>query len=437
MKINSVLFLLGLLCMSMFAWCQPPVSAAAKDSTGEGITAQAPWHLSWHGFVNPHLYADSRQVVAGREDMMLFYPSPVQMDADGHDLHATPSLQLLSITARLGLTIQGPDVLGAHVKGYIEGDFTGSTNATINDLRLRHAYIDMQWQSSSLLMGQYWYPMTVHEVMPGTNPLNMGAPFHPYARYNQVRYTQRIGRMELVGVAAFELDNKSQGPDERTAVPSAISSTAFSSRSLIPELNLQLRYRGPRLFLGAAANLLSLRPRTYLFDTLGLKHQTTQRFFSPSFSLFARYDWGQWALKCQTLLSDNLYEGCTLGGYIESMTLEGDRYRYSYRPWTYTTVWIDAGRTCGTWRPGLFVGYALNNYHADGQSLAANEQAFGRGFDIGSLYRIQPRLAYHAGPGLCFQVELEYTAARYLACDSYPAHWADNLRCSLSAVYAF
>jgi hypothetical protein len=416
--------------------CQTQNAASSKDTN-------ATRRLSWHGFVNPHLFADSRQVVAGREDMMLFYPKPIEQDADGNDINATPALQLLSITARLNLTIQGPDVLGAHTKGFIEGDFTGSTNATINDLRLRHAYIDMQWKTGSLLMGQYWYPMVVQEVMPCTNPLNMGAPFHPYARYNQLRYTKHLGKMELVGVAAFELDNKSQGPDESAAVqPTTVNSTTLSTRSLIPELNLQLRYHGTRLFCGAAANLLTLRPRTYVLDTLGKKHQTTQRFFSPSFSLFARYDFAGWTLKSQTLLSDNLYEGCTLGGYIESWRLDGDTYSYSYKPWTYTTFWLDFGRSCGTWRPGIFLGCARNNYHTDNGEgdLTANETAFGRGFDISHLYRIQPRLVYWTDKGLSFQAEVEYTTAHYLIGNGAAGnsnHWADNMRYSLSAVYAF
>ena len=105
------------------------------------IRAQG-FSLDWHGFVNPHYYADSRSVVGGREDMMLFYPKPILRDSLGNDLNDGWQVDMLAITARLGLTIKGPDIWGAKTKAYIEGDFTGSTNATINDLRLRHAYID-------------------------------------------------------------------------------------------------------------------------------------------------------------------------------------------------------------------------------------------------------------------------------------------------------
>ena len=30
------------------------------------MKAQSPFSLEWHGFVNPHYYADSRAVVGGR-----------------------------------------------------------------------------------------------------------------------------------------------------------------------------------------------------------------------------------------------------------------------------------------------------------------------------------------------------------------------------------
>lgn len=116
------------------------------------------WSYKFHGFVNPVVWADSRQVVAGREGMMHFYPKPVELDGNSQDINDEPSLNMLAITARVNLAVQGPDVLGAHMMGFVEGDFTGPTDATINTLRLRHAYIRMQWEKQSVLAGQYWYP---------------------------------------------------------------------------------------------------------------------------------------------------------------------------------------------------------------------------------------------------------------------------------------
>ena len=358
--------------------------------------------------VNPVLYADTRQVVSGREGMMLFYPTEADFDASGNDANAVPSLNMLCITTRLGLTINGPDVLGAKMKGYIEGDFTGSTDATINTLRLRHSFINMAWEKSTLLMGQYWYPMVIEEIMPQTQPLNMGAPFHPYARYNQVRYVSHFNNWELLAAAAFQLDNKSQGySDEGT-----ISNTQFVKQSCVPEFNVQFRYNGPKFFAGVAANVLTMRP----------KSSDNQLYSSPTFSIFGKYKFSNWTLRTQTLLNNSLYEGCSLGGYIECLTaLNATTFAtdYSYQQWTFNTIWTDFGRHTGKWRPGIFLGLAQNNnfgkaiYGFDPDNMRFFNNTYGRGINIEYLYRIQPRLGFAAGNGLRFDAEVEYTYAQY------------------------
>lgn len=375
------------LCVMFFAF--------ALQLMAQGDTATRKWQYKFHGFVNPVMWADSREVVAGREGMMLFFPKPIDKDANGVDRNGYPSLNMLAITARANLAVQGPDVLGAHMLGFIEGDFTGPTDATINTLRLRHAYIKMDWGSQSVLAGQFWYPMVIQEIMPMTQPLNMGAPFHPYARYNQVRYAANLGKLEAIAVAAFQLDNKSKGPNG--------GSTEYIKKSMVPEMNLQLRYKGDRLFAGVAANLLSIRPRT--IDNQ-YNHIDT-RYNSISFSIFGKYRWNSWTVKAQTLLSDNLYEGCTMGGYLED-TLSNT---YSYKPFTWTTAWVDFSRNVGKWRPAIFLGYGINNNFGDIYNV--NDIDYGRGFDMKSLWRIQPRINYIAGHGLSFMFDVEVTNAQY------------------------
>ena len=208
-------------------------------------------------------------MVGGREDMMLFYPKPVVLDSLGRDINDGWQADMLAITARLGLRVNGPEMLGAKSFAYVEGDFTGSTNATINNLRLRHAYFNLDWGHHRLLAGQYWHPMVVHEIMPMTNPLNMGAPFHPYSRQPQVRYEFRTGRLEAVAVAVWQLDNTSQGllNGERA------SSTQFARHSLVPELNAQLRYHSQRWLLGLALNVKTIQPRVpNRVSFFGFKH---------------------------------------------------------------------------------------------------------------------------------------------------------------------
>ena len=369
------------------------------------------FRLSLHGFVNSHYYADSRAVVGGREDMMLFYPKPIVRDSLGNDLNDGWQANMLAITARLGLTITGPEMLGANTLAYIEGDFTGSTNATINDLRLRHAYFNLDWGHHKLLAGQYWYAMVIHEIMPMTNPLNMGAPFHCYARQPQVRYEYHLDGFEAVAVAQWQLDNMSQGLLD--GIPT--SSTQFARHSLVPELNAQLRYRSGDFFLGAAVNCKTIQP---IVNTKGIAAPQTT-YSSLSWSLFGKASLGPVTFKIQTLLNNSLYEGCSLGGYL--MLDDG-----SFRDWHFNTVWLDIERNHGHWRPGIFMGYAKNLDYGNRDYA----YCFGRGHDMEYLWRIQPRLTYTTEKGLSFVGEAEYTYAGY-------EEPVGNLRLSLSVVYAF
>ena len=377
------------------------------------LRAQSPFSLSWHGFVNPHYYADSRSVVGGREDMMLFFPKPILRDSLGNDLNDGWQADMLAITARLGLRITGPDMLGAKTSAYIEGDFTGSTNATINDLRLRHAYIDMRWEHHRLLAGQYWYAMVIHEIMPMTNPLNMGAPFHCYARQPQVRYEYHLGNFEAVAVVQWQLDNMSQGLLNGAPTPSPL----FARHSLIPELNFQLRFNTGDIFFGAAANLKTIQPQVQTNYTA--VQPATDLYTSFSYSFFGKAILGPVTIKAQTLLNNSLYEGCSLGGYL--MLADS-----SFSDWHFNTVWLDIERNTGHWRPGIFLGYAHNEGYGDKPFL----HAFGRGGNMEYLWRIQPRLTYKTLTGLDFTAEAEYTRAGY-------AEPVGNLRLSLSMVYAF
>ena len=217
MKCISTVALLLFYCMAIYA-----------QRTG--------FDYRFSGFVDPQLFMDSRQVVGAREGQLSFYPAPRLPDVNGNDLNAVPNLNMLAITTRLGLRIKAPDWDATKVSSYLEGDFTGSNEAGINMLRLRHAYISLQRERSEWLFGQYWHPLVVPDIMPGTRPLNMGIPFHPYSRYVQGRYLCRSSAsrpfVQMEAVAAFQLDNASAGPYGK--------STAYLRAAALPEGNLQL-----------------------------------------------------------------------------------------------------------------------------------------------------------------------------------------------------
>ncbi|MBR5644536.1 MAG: hypothetical protein IKW77_10160 [Salinivirgaceae bacterium] len=375
------------------------VAAAAQDAP-QSDASEPKWTYKMSGFIDPQFYMDTREVVSAREEQMLFYPAPKKLDNEGNDINAQPSNNALAITARIGMKISAPDALNAKISGYLEGDFTGATDGGINMLRLRHAYLNMRWQKSNLLLGQYWHPMVAHEVMPGTRPLNMGIPFHPYSRYVQARYTQYFGGLELSGIAAFQLDNKATGPEG--------GSTKYLRNSCVPELNAQLCYRTENMLLGAMVNYVLLQPRTSITTNDGA-FKTDTKIGSTAVSVFGKVNVSELSIRFQGIYGDNLFEQGLMGGYIESSLQTDNKYKYSNLG--TTTIWADLGRTKGVCRPGLFVGYGRNNNFGD--DVDANATVFGRGFDIEYVWRVQPRVGFYPTDYLNFFGEVEYTNAAY------------------------
>lgn len=379
------------------------VSLLTSITVNNSLAQKSGWNYHFSGFVDPQLFFDTRKVVSGREGQMLFYPAPQLLDADGNDLNAIPSLNMLAITTRLGLRINAPDLGETHVSGYVEGDFTGSTESGINMLRLRHAYLEMKRNKSSLLLGQYWHPLVVHELMPGTRPLNMGVPFHPYSRYVQARYTYTSDSWLFAAVAAFQLDNASDGP--------AGKSSLYLRNSCYPELNLQMRYLWKSGQIGLMVQEEIIKPRDYATDPVTLaRYKTGTLLPSTSFSLFFGQKIGNYKLNFQALYGDNLYEQALLGGYVE-MPFDTVTHSHSYEALGCFTTWADFRRSNGKWRPGIFGGYG---YNVDfGKNLKNGSVVYGRGFDIYYLWRVQPQIGFYPTDWLNFFAEIEYTAARY------------------------
>ena len=85
--------------------------------------------------------------------------------------------------ARLTGKITGPDVVKAKTSALLEADFFGNENlnfADVNGFRLRHAIIKLNWQTTELMVGQYWHPLFVPECFPDVVSFNTGAPFSAF-----------------------------------------------------------------------------------------------------------------------------------------------------------------------------------------------------------------------------------------------------------------
>ncbi len=377
-KAFSILFIISVLSSPVFT------QDKSEDSFG----------ISVKGFVKTDLMIDSRQTITVREGHFLLYPSAEVPDAEGDDINAKPSLNMLSIQSRLTGIISGPDFLGAKTSGVLEGAFFGHSNGDINGLRLRHAFVKLDWGQSSLLIGQYWHPMFITECFPGVVSFNTGVPFQPFSRNPQIRFVHKINDLQLTLVAASQRDFASAGP--------AGTSSIYLRNSVIPILNANLKYVGNKSAAGVGINLMQLTPRL----VTNLNYIDDNTVTGVSVLGFAKHDFEQLSVKLEGVYGQNLTDLTMLGGYAVT-DVDVTTGKMEYTPIKTLSAWVDLS-TKGSLQFGLFAGYTKNL----GSDDDLTGVYFSRGSNIASVMRISPRCMYTMGKTR-FAGEVEYTSAEY------------------------
>ena len=199
-----------------------------------------------------------------------------------------------------------------------------------------------------------------------------------------------------------------------------------------------LRYNSGRLFVGVGYNLLVLQPRT-TFSYNYTDYATTTTFASHSATVFGKYEFDNYSLRMQAIVSQNMDAHLLMGGYAESPFDEAT-LAYSYQPFGGYTAWMDFGKSTGKWRPGVFFGYAKNTGFE--KPVDDSWRFYGRGLDIDFVWRVQPRIGWYVSPSIQFFAEVEYTVAGYgVNPDEYYRYQSTNdvanTRFILAAVYKF
>jgi len=371
-----------------------PVFIFAQESHKFGI--------KFHGFVKSDLFFDSRETVDAREGHFLLYPKNENLDPLGDDINAKSSFNLLSIQTRLKGFITGPDIGKIKTSAYIEGEFFGMMNSDINGFRLRHAFLKLKWETASILVGQYWHPMFATKCYPGTVSFNTGAPFQPFSRNPQIRFTKSVQNFDFILTAISQVDFISSGPNG----PSA----KYLRNSTIPAMNFKVEYNhknsdNTREFLmGLSFNYKMLVPR--LQTDLGYK--TTQTANSMSFSGYAKFRSKAITIKAYGFYGGDAYNMVMLGGYAVTKLTDPTKDFVEYSCIRNTSYWLDFQTNSKKLAWGLFGGYSKNL----GSSNEIVGNAYTRGADIDFLYRISTRLIWNVQK-FRLAPELEYTAAAY------------------------
>ena len=376
-----------------------------------------------YGQVRADLFYNSRANEESVDGLFYSYPKDRKYDAAGNDLNSTDNSNMYMLYTRLGIDLKGPKIGNALSSAKIEFDFRGSSS-TLSVVRLRHAYFNLNWGKSSLLVGQTWNPL-YGDVAPQILNLNMGAPFQPFGRAPQVRYRYNNKRLQLTAAALWQSQYLSNGPEGK--------SNKYIKNSCIPEFYFGIDYKTANFIVGAGADILSLVPRTQAAGD-SCTYKVNERITTVSSEIHMKYTSPMWYIAAKSVLGANLSQVSMLGGYgVKSVDEVTGRQKYS--PNRNSSSWINIvyGKK---WKGGLFFGYMKNL----GTDHAVTEM-YGTGTDVDQLISGSAEVTYNI-PHWKIGVEYNYTTARYG--DLNPAngkiidtHSVANNRIVASVLYMF
>lgn len=387
--------------------------------------------INFSGFVKNDFFWDSRQNTSIREGHFLLFPNGINRDVNGDDINAKANFNFLSIQTRLTGKITGPDAFGAKTSGVLEADFFGNENAAFidaNGFRLRHAYVKLNWKTSELLFGQFWHPLFNANSFPGVVSFNTGAPFQPFSRNPQIRYTQKLGNFNIIVAACSQRDFASPGgsslPLRNSAIPDVSAQIQYGFKNDSTQTEFQIGLGGGYKILSPRLNseiTSTITPESYTVDTTTwvvthtpavtktTKYKVKENVGGFYAMLYAKYKCKPITAKIYGVYGQNIFDQVMLGGYVVSGISDPVTGEKEYSPLSTLSTWAEIMTNGKKFQFGLFGGYTQNMGASDSIIDYSNTT---RGADIKSIYRIAPRAVFISGK-FQFMAELEWTSVFY------------------------
>ncbi len=395
------------------AWC-----AMASAQQGD-------FKLKPYGSVRADLFYNSRANVESVDGLFYLFPKNHAYDADDKDLNADAQGSLYMLYTRLGLDVAGPELMGARTSAKIEADFRGSGSG-FGTVRLRQAYVNLDWGRSALLVGQTWHPLS-GDALPQVLNLATGAPFNPFNRSPLIRYRYTAPAGIRISLAAiWQSQYNSVGPNGASA--------EYLKSGCLPEAYAGIDYARGGFSVGAGIDFLSLRPRKQA-EVDGKTYKISERVNSLSAEAHVKYAAPMYQVLAKTTLGSNLTHCQMLGGFAAT-SVDSRTGQMKYTPLRQSTSWINF--TYGQkWRPGIFVGYMKN--------LGAGKEivgpAYGTGLDVDQVVNVSAQLSYNL-PHWRLGVEFTPCTAWYGTLDKHNGKVTDakavtNWRFLLAMIYSF
>ena len=172
-------------------------------------------------------------------------------------------------------------------------------------LRIRQAYVALDWEKSQILIGQTWHPL-FGSVYPDILNLSTGAPFQPFNREPQIRYQYKAGKVKLTASALWQLQYLSSGPNGM--------SEEYMKNSCVPEFYLGADYASGGWLVGGGVHLISLKPRTSSVWN-EKTYKVNERMTTFSYEAHAKYTGRNFAFAAKSLMASSLDHTALIGGY--------------------------------------------------------------------------------------------------------------------------
>ncbi len=336
-----------------------------------------------YGFVGFDAIMDTHESITSRRNHVYLYPTNNSESKRSYDFGA-------GIT-RFGLKIKGQDAFGATTSAKIEGDFVGTSgNSSDFVVRLRHAFINLDWDNSTLLIGKTWHPFFIPENFPGMVNFVVGAPIHPLARAPQIKYTYKATQdLSLSFIALSQADFANKGGAQQV------------EEADFPEMNVQFKYGAKKdLFLAATFGVKNQKPETTGNTTTSLQANLSLRYKTPALTV-----------KAEGIYGGSMTNMVMIGGVARKAN-NGVAVEGEYLPIYINSVWTDIHTNGKKVQFGVFGG-VTNNLGTKEESLVLDtETGFTRGADIKKIMAFAPRVVLKSGK-MTVGLELLHTIASY------------------------
>ena len=384
------------------------------------VNAQQKATIDWYGFVAAQSWINTHESVAGAEGFLYLYPTDrLENLVDQHDERAIPQGSWFGTMARLGFVLKGPEIFGAASRAKAELEFSGHSSP--GSVLYRHAFIALDWENSTLTLGQTWHPM--NDLFPSTVGIAIGSPFNALNRSPQLRYEYFMGdnkNIKLTGAAIFQAANASVGPTGK--------SYNYSRNSIVPMLYAGVDFTFGDLKVGGGLEFQHITPFVDLADK-------NKKYYLNGLSgmIQAQYNKDKLSVKAKTLIGQNMSHLGICSGFGLVGNLNPGDIRFA--PLAASSSWAQV-QYGGALKFGLMGGY-MSNWGAGKDLAAIYAVENGR---IDNMWRVAPSVQYNVG-NMNLGVEYELTTVDYGTPQANgtvaDTHNVSNNRLLLSVMYAF